>query len=131
MALLSVTKKFIFLEEGDIAEIKIDKITIYDENGNLVKRPIKTSKLKVGQVDRGPYDHFMKKEIFEQPQAIRDTLESRITKNSVLVGAFGPNAKKIFSQIKQVQIVACGTSYNAGIVAKYWIEDIIQNTMQC
>jgi glutamine---fructose-6-phosphate transaminase (isomerizing) len=124
LALLSVTKKFIFLEEGDIAEITIDKITIYDEDGNLVKRPIKTSNLKAGQVDRGSYNHFMQKEIFEQPQAIRDTLESRITKNSVLVGAFGPNAKKIFSQIKQVQIVACGTSYNAGIVAKYWIEDI-------
>ena len=66
----------------------------------------------------------MQKEIFEQPQAIRDTLESRITKNSVLVDAFGPNAKKVFSKIKQVQIIACGTSYNAGIVAKYWIEDI-------
>ncbi|MDA7438024.1 glutamine--fructose-6-phosphate transaminase (isomerizing) [Candidatus Pseudothioglobus singularis] len=124
MALLSVTKQFIFLEEGDIAEIKIDKITIYNEDGNLVERSIKTSKLKVGQIDREPYDHFMQKEIFEQPQAIRDTLESRITKNTVLVGAFGPNAKKIFSRIKQVQIVACGTSYNAGIVAKYWIEDI-------
>ena len=124
MALLSVTKKFIFLEEGDIAEITIDKITIYDEDGDLVKRPIKTSNLKAGQVDRGPFNHFMQKEIFEQPQAIRDTLESRITKNSVLIGAFDPNAKKIFSQIKQVQIIACGTSYNAGIVAKYWIEDI-------
>jgi glutamine---fructose-6-phosphate transaminase (isomerizing) len=124
MALLSVTKEFIFLEEGDIAEIKIDKITIYNEDGNLVKRPIKTTKLKAGQVDRGLYDHFMQKEIFEQPQAIRDTLESRITKNSVLVDAFGPNAKKVFSKIKQVQIIACGTSYNAGIVAKYWLEDI-------
>jgi len=124
MALLSVTKEFIFLEEGDIAEIKIDKVTIYDLEGNLVERSIKTSKLKIGQVDLGDYDHFMQKEIFEQPQAIRDTLESRIINNSVVISAFGSNAKEIFNKIKQVQIVACGTSYNAGLVAKYWLEDI-------
>jgi len=124
MALLSVTDKFIFLEEGDIAEIKLDKITIYDLNDNLVERPIKTSNLKVGQVDLEGYDHFMQKEIFEQPQAIRDTLESRITKNSVVIPAFGYDAEKIFQKIKQVQIVACGTSYHAGLVAKYWLEDI-------
>ena len=124
MALLSVTKSFIFLEEGDIAEIKIDKVTIYDSKGNLVIRPIKVSKLKAGQVDLGDYDHFMHKEIFEQPQAIIDTLESRISNNSVLVSAFGFKAKEIFKEIKQVQIVACGTSFNAGLVAKYWLEDI-------
>jgi glutamine---fructose-6-phosphate transaminase (isomerizing) len=124
MALLSVTKKFIFLEEGDVAEITIDKITIYNLDGNLVDRPIKTSKLKEGQVDLGNYDHFMQKEIFEQPQAIRDTLESRISNDSVLLSSFGYKAKEIFSKIKQVQIVACGTSYNAGLVAKYWFEDI-------
>jgi len=124
MALLSVTKKFIFLEEGDVAEIKINKVTIYDLNGNLVDRPIKTSKLKMGQVDLGDYNHFMQKEIFEQPQAIRDTLESRITNDSVLISSFGHKAKENFSKIKQVQIVACGTSYNAGLVAKYWLEDI-------
>ena len=124
MALLSVTREFIFLEEGDIAEIKIDKITIYDFDGNLVNRPIKTSKLKVGQVDLGDYEHFMQKEIFEQPQAIRDTLESRITNNSVVIPAFGHRAEEIFQKIRQVQIVACGTSYHAGLVAKYWLEDI-------
>jgi len=124
MALLSVTKKFIFLEEGDVAEIKIDKITIYDLEGNLVERPIKTSKLKEGQSDIGSYDHFMQKEIFEQPQAIRDTLESRITKDQVLISSFGFNAKEIFQKINQVQIIACGSSYNAGLVAKYWFEDI-------
>ena len=124
MALLSVTKKFIFLEEGDVAEIKIDAITIFDKNGYQVDRPIKTSNLKEGQVDKGHYSHFMQKEIFEQPQAIRDTLESRITKNKVVKSAFGADAKKIFNQIKQVQIVACGTSFNAAIVAKYWLEDI-------
>jgi len=124
MALLSVTKEFIFLEEGDVAEIKINKVTIYDLNGNLVDRPIKTSKLQMGQVDLGDYDHFMQKEIFEQPQAIRDTLESRISNDSVLTSSFGHNAKEIFYNAKQVQIVACGTSYNAGLVAKYWLEDI-------
>jgi len=124
MALLSVTKEFIFLEDGDVAQIKIDKITIYDVNGNLVDRPIKTSKLKIGQVDLGDYDHFMQKEIFEQPQAIRDTLESRITNDSVVISAFGNEAEEIFYNINQVQIIACGTSYNAGLVAKYWIEDI-------
>jgi glutamine---fructose-6-phosphate transaminase (isomerizing) len=124
LALLSVTNKFIFLEEGDIAEIKIDKISVYDEKGNLAYRPIKTSKLKVGQVDLGSYDHFMQKEIFEQPQSIRDTLESRITKNSVVISSFGHNAQEIFNKVKQVQIIACGTSYHAGLVAKYWLEDI-------
>jgi glucosamine--fructose-6-phosphate aminotransferase (isomerizing) len=124
MALLSVTKEFIFLEDGDVAEIKIEKITIYDLNGNLVVRPIKTSKLKVGQEDIGNYDHFMQKEIFEQPQAIRDTLESRITNDSVVISAFGHKAEKTFNKVKQVQIIACGTSYNAGLVAKYWLEDI-------
>ena len=124
MALLSVTREFIFLEEGDVAEIKIDKITIYDFDGNLVNRPIKTSKLKVGQVDLGDYEHFMQKEIFEQPQAIRDTLESRLTNNSVVIPAFGYRAEEIFQKIRQVQIVACGTSYHAGLVAKYWLEDI-------
>ena len=124
MALLSVTKKFIFLEEGDVAEIKIDKITIYDFEGNLVERSIKTSKLKVGQSNLSGYDHFMQKEIFEQPQAIRDTLESRITKDHILISSFGVNAKEIFQKINQVQIIACGSSYNAGLVAKYWLEDI-------
>ena len=124
IALLSVTNKFIFLEEGDVAEIKLDKITIYDFNDNLVERPVKTSKLKINQVDLEDYDHFMQKEIFEQPQAIRDTLESRITNNSVVIPAFGHDAEKIFDKITQVQIVACGTSYHAGLVAKYWLEDI-------
>jgi glutamine---fructose-6-phosphate transaminase (isomerizing) len=124
MALLSVTKKFIFLEEGDIAEIKINKISIYDKEGNLVDRPIKLSSLKEGQASLGSYDHFMQKEIFEQPQAIRDTLESRITNESVVISAFGQKAKEIFNQSKQVQIIACGTSFNAALVAKYWLEDI-------
>ena len=124
LALLPITNKFIILEEGDIAELNIEKVTIYDKDGIKVNRPIKISKIKKGEVELGNYKHFMQKEIFEQPQAIRDTLESRITKESVLVSAFGDKARGIFKNIKQVQIVACGTSYNAGLVAKYWLEDI-------
>jgi len=124
MALLPVTKEFIFLEEGDVAELTLNKVTIYDAKGNLVERPVITSKLKKEQVDLGDYQHFMQKEIFEQPQAIRDTLESRITKERVLTSAFGHKAQGIFKKIKQVQIIACGTSFHAGLVAKYWFEDI-------
>jgi glutamine---fructose-6-phosphate transaminase (isomerizing) len=124
MALLTVTKKFIFLEEGDVAELTLEKVTIYNEKGDIVDRPIKVSSLKEGQVDLGTYDHFMQKEIFEQPQAIRDTLESRITNDRVVISAFGYKAKEVFQKIKQIQIVACGSSYNAALVAKYWLEDI-------
>ena len=124
MALLAVTKSFIFLEDGDIALIQIDKIQIYDSDGILVNRPVKKSNLKDGQVSLGSYNHFMQKEIFEQPQAIRDTLESRISKEKILISAFGPKALKIFKTIKQIHIVACGSSFNAALVSKYWIEDI-------
>ena len=124
MALLDVTKDFIYLLEGDIADITLDSVTIYDKDGKQVEREIKTSRLKSGQVSKRGYDHYMLKEIFEQPQAIRDTLESRITKDTVLSSAFGHNAEDIFKNTKHIQIIACGTSYNAGLVAKYWLEDI-------
>jgi glucosamine--fructose-6-phosphate aminotransferase (isomerizing) len=99
-------------------------VTIYDKDGKQVEREIKTSKLKSGQTSKRGYDHYMLKEIFEQPQAIRDTLESRITKDTVLPSAFGHKAKDIFINTEHIQIIACGTSYNAGLVAKYWLEDI-------
>jgi glucosamine--fructose-6-phosphate aminotransferase (isomerizing) len=124
MALLDITKNFIYLLEGDIADITLDSVTIYDKDGKQVEREIKTSKLKSGQVSKRGYDHYMLKEIFEQPQAIRDTLESRVTKDTVLPSAFGHNAEDIFINTKHIQIIACGTSYNAGLVAKYWLEDI-------
>ncbi len=124
MALLDITKYFIFLEEGDIADITLDTVTIYDKDGKQVEREIKTSKLKNGQISKRGYAHYMLKEIFEQPQAIRDTLESRITKDTVLPSAFGHKAKDIFINTEHIQIIACGTSYNAGLVAKYWLEDI-------
>ncbi|ABL02598.1 glutamine--fructose-6-phosphate transaminase [Candidatus Ruthia magnifica str. Cm (Calyptogena magnifica)] len=124
VALLDITKKFIFLEEGDVADITFDSITIYNKDGRQINRSIKTSNLNSKQIDLGDYKYYMQKEIFEQPQAIRDTLESRITKNTVLLSAFGYRAKTIFKNTKHIQIIACGTSYNAGLVAKYWLEDI-------
>ena len=124
LALLSATKRFIFLEEGDIAELTLEKVTIYNNQGNIVERPIKISNLKDGEVDLGAHDHYMQKEIFEQPQAIRDTLESRISNNRVVISSFGYKAEEIFQKIKQVQIVACGSSYNAALVAKNWLEGI-------
>jgi len=124
MALLDITKDFIFLEEGDIADITLNTVTIYDKDGKQVERKIKTSTLKSGQTSKRGYDHYMLKEIFEQPQAIRDTLESRVTKDTVLSSAFGHKAKEVFKNTKHIQIIACGTSYNAGLVAKYWLEDI-------
>ena len=124
MALLSATKRFIFLEEGDIAELSLENVTIYNKAGDIVKRPIKVSNIKNGEIGLGTYDHYMQKEIFEQPQAIRDTLESRISEDKVVISAFGFKAREIFQKINQVQIIACGSSYNAALVAKYWFEDI-------
>lgn len=124
-ALLPVTQRFIFLEEGDIADITRHKITIYNRLGELVERPVKTSTLTLDAVDRGPYRHYMLKEIFEQPQVIADTLEGRISDTQVLSSCFGPQAAAIFNAIESVQIVACGTSYHAGMVARYWLESLI------
>ena len=124
-ALLPVTQNFIFLEEGDVAKLTRQSVEIYDVTGQLVERPIKQSNLNVTAVELGEYRHFMHKEIFEQPQSVIDTLEGRITQDKVLVSSFGPEAEKIFESIEQIHIIACGTSYHAGLVAKYWSEDII------
>ena len=124
-ALLPVTQHFIFLEEGDIAKLTRQSIEIYDLNGHRVERPVKVSSLSVTAVELGEHRHYMHKEIFEQPQAVIDTLEGRITQDKVLVSTFGPQAEAIFKDIEQLHIIACGTSYHAGLVAKYWVEDII------
>ena len=124
LALLELTSNFIFLEDGDVAEIKDNEIRIFDKNKKLVKRKEIFTKLKPGQISKDNYPHFMLKEIFEQPQSIRDTLESRISHEEVYIEAFGHNARKFFSEIEHVKIIACGTSYNAGLVAKFWLEDI-------
>lgn len=123
-ALLPVTQRFIFLEEGDIAAIKIDSLTIYDAQNNLVQRAIKESQLTADAVEKGEYRHFMMKEIYEQPFAISQTLEGRFLNRRVQDSAFGYDAAKIFDNIKAVQILACGTSYHAGLVARYWFEEL-------
>jgi glucosamine--fructose-6-phosphate aminotransferase (isomerizing) len=124
-ALLPVTQNFIFLEDGDVAKLTRHAVEIYDVNGNRVERPIKQSSLSVTAVELGEHRHYMHKEIFEQPQAVIDTLEGRITQDKILVSSFGPLAEDAFSSIEQLHIIACGTSYHAGLVAKYWAEDII------
>ncbi|BAU56651.2 glucosamine--fructose-6-phosphate aminotransferase [isomerizing] [Halorhodospira halochloris] len=121
-ALLPVTNQFIFLEEGDIADVHRDEIIIYDSNGSVVRRPVKESQLRPEAVERGGYRHFMHKEIHEQPAAISDTLEGRYSSGRVLESAFGPGAGELLDKAKRLQIVACGTSYHAGLIARYWSE---------
>jgi glucosamine--fructose-6-phosphate aminotransferase (isomerizing) len=121
-ALLPVTNRFIFLEEGDIAELTRESVRIWDREGNLVERPVKTSAVSVDAAERGEYRHFMLKEIFEQPRAIADTLEGRLVGTRVLPESFGNLAPEVFARVKAVTLVACGTSYHAALVARYWIE---------
>ena len=124
LALLPVTDQFIYLEEGDIADLSRANITIYNANGKSENRKIHTSQLDKNSIDRGHYRHFMQKEIFEQPVAIDHTLEGRISHNHVLEPSFGINAAECFDKIKHVQIVACGTSYHAAMVGRYWMESL-------
>lgn len=123
-ALLSETKQFIILQEGDIAVIESSNIDVADEDGNSVVRGIHESKLSGDAIDKGEYTHYMLKEIYEQPIAIADTLEGRLGKEKVLDSSFGPKAIEIFDKIKSIQIIACGTSYHAGLIAKYGIESV-------
>ncbi len=123
-ALLPVTQRFIFLEDGDIADISRDSLTIYDVNGEVVDRPLKISELSADAAERGKYRHYMLKEIFEQPSAISETLEGRVSGGTVLDAAFGHGAKEVLDGVKGVHIIACGTSYHAGAVAKYWLESL-------
>ncbi|KGQ59824.1 glutamine--fructose-6-phosphate transaminase (isomerizing) [Gallibacterium anatis] len=122
LALLNVTRRFSFLEEGDVAEITRRSVTIYNRLGEKVERPISESNLEQDAADKGQFRHFMQKEIFEQPTAIINTLEGRIAHDSVIVESIGNKAKSILENVKHVQIVACGTSYNSGMVARYWFE---------
>ncbi len=124
-ALLPVTQRFIFLEDGDIARITREKVTIYDVQGNRVERTVKQSRLSAMAVALGEYKHYMHKEVFDQPQAVIDTLEGRISNNHVLISSFGHQATQVFQSIKQLQIIACGTSFHAGLITKYWFEDIL------
>ncbi len=123
-ALLPVTQRFIFLEDGDIALITINELVIYDAADNVVSRPIKESQLTADSVDKGDYRHYMLKEIYEQPFAISQTLEGRFINNRLQESSFGHNSAEVFDNIKSVQILACGTSYHAGLVARYWFEKL-------
>ncbi|WP_177419682.1 glutamine--fructose-6-phosphate transaminase (isomerizing) [endosymbiont of Lamellibrachia barhami] len=122
-ALLPVTQRFIFLEEGDVAEITRESVRIFDNKGNPVERPERTSELSASTAEKGPYRHYMLKEIFEQPSVIAETLEGRIHKGRLLEDSFGHKAKALLDKTKNVHIIACGTSYHAGMVARYWLEE--------
>ncbi|VAW53354.1 Glutamine--fructose-6-phosphate aminotransferase [isomerizing] [hydrothermal vent metagenome] len=123
-ALLPVTRRFIYLEEGDIADIRANALVIFNDKGEVVEREIKESELSADATAKGEYRHFMLKEIYEQPSCLIDILEGRVVDGKVLDTAFGIDADKTFDQVKAVQIIACGTSYHAGLVARYWLEAI-------
>jgi glucosamine--fructose-6-phosphate aminotransferase (isomerizing) len=123
-ALLPVTRCFMFLEEGDVAEVRRKSIKIVDAGGAAAVRPTRESDLPADAVERGQYRHFMLKEIHEQPRAIAQTMEERVAGARLLDAAFGPDAQEVFKRVKAVHIAACGTSYHAGLVASYFIEQI-------
>ncbi|MGA8277607.1 MAG: glutamine--fructose-6-phosphate transaminase (isomerizing) [Rhodanobacteraceae bacterium] len=123
-ALINVTNQFVYLEEGDIAEITADTLRLVDADGAAIVRPTHVSQMTTDAVDRGAYRHFMLKEIHEQPRAIGDTLEGRISGDRILPNIFGVDADELLARVRHVQIVACGTSYHAGMIARYWLEGI-------
>tara|TARA_S200000501_G_scaffold196975_1_gene185369 strand:- start:353 stop:2188 length:1836 start_codon:yes stop_codon:yes gene_type:complete len=123
LALLPVTRRFAFLEEGDVAELTRSAVTIYDQQGNSVQRKIIDSSVTHDVGDKGAFRHFMLKEIYEQPIAIQRTLEDRLHSGTVLDYAFGEAAERLLPNVEHVQIIACGTSYHAGMTARYWFEE--------
>ncbi|MDV5096133.1 glutamine--fructose-6-phosphate transaminase (isomerizing) [Pseudomonas sp. LSJ-87] len=124
LALRQVTDRFMYLEEGDIAEIRRDQVSIWDQDGHKVQRETVQYHEGAEAADKGTYRHFMLKEIHEQPSVVQRTLEGRLGKDNVMVQAFGPQAAELFAKVRNVQIVACGTSYHAGMVARYWLESL-------
>ena len=124
LALLPVTDRFMFLEEGDIADIRKDSIRIHDRSGQPVERTITRFEHGADSADKGEYRHFMLKEIYEQPKVIKATMEGRVTRTRVLEQALGTEAANLLENVRHVQIIACGTSYHAGMVARYWIEEL-------
>ena len=123
-ALLPVTRRFIHLEQGDLAEIGRDAIRIFDSAGEAVNRLVHETQWSSDSIDKEPYRHYMLKEIFEQPRAIADTLYGRVADDRVVTDSLGPRATELFEQVRNLHIVACGTAYHAGRVAKYWIESL-------
>ena len=124
LALRQVTDRFMYLEEGDIADIRRESVQIWDVNGQSVEREAVQYRDGAEAADKGEFRHFMLKEIHEQPSVVQRTLEGRLSQNQVLVNAFGPQAAELFAKVRNVQIVACGTSYHAGMVARYWLEEL-------
>nr|WP_180202065.1 glutamine--fructose-6-phosphate transaminase (isomerizing) [Pseudomonas sp. SbOxS1]NYU01371.1 glutamine--fructose-6-phosphate transaminase (isomerizing) [Pseudomonas sp. SbOxS1] len=124
LALRQVTDRFMYLEEGDIAEIRRDSVQIWDVSGKAVERETVQYRDGAEAAEKGEFRHFMLKEIHEQPSVVQRTLEGRLSPNGVLVQAFGPQAAELFAKVRNVQIVACGTSYHAGMVARYWLEEL-------
>ncbi len=123
-ALLPVTKRFIYLEQGDLAEIRRDGIRILDSNGHAAEREVHETEWDSTSAEKAPYDHFMLKEIHDQPSALADTLYGKVSNQRVLPEALGPKAAELLNKVEHIHIVACGTSYHAGCVGKYWIEAI-------
>lgn len=123
-ALIPVTQQFVFLEDGDVAELRRQSVVTIDAAGKQVERRMVASELTLDAVERGEYRHYMLKEIYEQPQAIAETLEGRVHNGRVLEEALGPKASRLLEDIKRVQILACGTSFHAGLVARYWFETL-------
>ena len=123
-ALAPVTQTFVFLEEGDLADVRRESFTVYDGEGQAVERPLSYAGQMAGAAGKGGYRHFMLKEIFEQPAVVAETLEGRIHQGRLLEDGFGPEAPALFEQVQGVHIIACGTSYHAGLVARYWLENL-------
>ncbi|WP_409524319.1 glutamine--fructose-6-phosphate transaminase (isomerizing) [Nitrincola sp. MINF-07-Sa-05] len=125
LALLPVTDRFIFMEEDDIACITTASVTIYNAADEQVERPSHVFEHGISSAEKGNFKHFMLKEIYEQPAVMQQVLEGRISGDHLLEQAFGIEAGAVFDQVRQVQIVACGTSFHAGLVARYWIEELV------
>ncbi len=123
-ALLPVTRRFVFLEEGDVAEVRRTSVRVIDRNGSAVERTVRESDLSANAAERGPYPHFMLKEIHEQPRAIANTLQERVANGRLLEAAFGPAATEVLRRTQNVHIVACGTSFHAAACARYFIEQV-------
>src|SRR3954467_5942838 len=123
-ALLPVTRRFIFLEEGDVADVHRTSVKVLDVNGDKAERPVRESELSADAAEKGQYRHFMLKEIHEQPRAVADTLAERVANGRLLEAAFGPAATAVFARVEHVHIIACGTSYHSGVVARYFIDQI-------
>lgn len=124
LALFPVTRRFMFLEEGDVAEVTRNGVTILDAAGNPVERDARDSDVEHDAGDKGPYRHYMLKEIHEQPEAIANTLEGRLGEHQLNLDILGKEGQEILNKTRAVQIVACGTSYHAGMVARYWFEEL-------